>query len=122
MSSSRDALGDAGDPPVATPAAGDQSPQNLFCSGQNTPLAAPLLLLLGLLFMGTIALRWSLADPVRALALLSGIVEEIRAEPGMHYVGHVMSTLVGKLAAALPAKPTMLNPQIKINERIIPPY
>lgn len=31
-------------------------------------------LLLGLLFMGPVALRWSLADPVRACALLAGLV------------------------------------------------
>lgn len=31
-------------------------------------------LLLGLLFMGSIALRWSLAEPVRAFALLAGLV------------------------------------------------
>ncbi|QOY93781.1 hypothetical protein IM543_19925 [Massilia sp. UMI-21] len=31
-------------------------------------------LLLGLLFMGTIALRWSMDDPVRAFAVLAGIV------------------------------------------------
>lgn len=31
-------------------------------------------LLLGLLFMGTVALRWSLSDPVRAVALLAGLV------------------------------------------------
>jgi hypothetical protein len=31
-------------------------------------------LLLGLLFMGPIALRWSLAEPVRAFALLGGLV------------------------------------------------
>lgn len=31
-------------------------------------------LLLGLLFMGPVALRWSLADPVRAFALVAGLV------------------------------------------------